>query len=109
MKNWKNGRPDGWDNRNPCVTCDVRDVPNRVCDMTCVKLAKYEGVEAGADALLEALKKDAWKCIPEDQSYILTKWKRAETASRADRNLQYGFYPEPRGYLVFIPDEEVEE
>ena len=52
-------RPEeGWENPNPCLECEVRDVLDRVCDMTCMQLSRYESKEAGADAILEALREE---------------------------------------------------
>ena len=73
-------RPEGWENNNPCVECDCVNIKDRVCDMTCISLAKYEGKEAGADAMLEGLKKEG--------DYV----KDWGTLNK-------------RGYLVFIEEE----
>lgn len=65
---WKNNRPDGWGNKNPCDDCEARDIPNRVCDMTCIRLCKYESIEAGADAYEKAI----WKLAKESPTGTFT-------------------------------------
>ena len=65
---------------------------------------KYDEWEAGA--VLEGLKKAAWRCIPREQSYEYTKWNYAASARDSDMNMHTVISPDPKGWLVFIPEEE---
>jgi len=75
-------RPKEWGNPN--------EEYHNVCDVPTVQDAEYEAYEAGADAMLEALKKDKHIMTPAQMELLLPDRK----------------YPPRNGYLVFIPDEE---
>ena len=79
-------RPEGWEN-------PYQDEPHEECG--CFQCGVHLGFEAGADAMLEGLKKGAM-FIP------------GVLAGADDFMLKVGI-PNNRGYLVFIPDVVVEQ
>ena len=62
--------------------------------------------EAGADAMLEALKKEAIRIDPQDMQYCLLKQHIPETAAKPVIWMQIYYSPPRIGWLVFIPDEK---
>ncbi len=60
----KKYRPDGW-GVNPCEKCTARldDEFGRYCDLSCGQYSAWCNREAGADAMLEALKNQGIKLL----------------------------------------------
>jgi len=79
-------RPDGWKNLK-CDTCKdaVIDDYGYQCELSCGERSSYFNFEAGADAILEALRKDYHSFAPhsDDESKLV------------------------KGTWCFIPEEEV--
>ncbi len=102
-------RPKGWKTHIERLA-EANGIATRVqCIIMPLDDYSAEAYEAGADAMLEALKKDAWRCIPKDQSYEYTKWNYAKSAMGADKNTHIAIYPDPKGWLVFIPEGDDDE
>ena len=54
-------RPEGWANKLECEDCDHPQIDDYgyLCELGCGERTRYFNYEAGADAMLEAVK-DAW-------------------------------------------------
>lgn len=96
MSDW---RPENWDeiNPDPCKDCSnkVIDDYGYFCDLACGKHSAYLNKEAGADAMLEALRKKGFLDMGEGDSLDI-----------------HGVYNEPIkfkadcfGKLALIPEE----
>ena len=83
-----------WGDKNPCVECPkkVEDEYGLFCDLACGLFTRYCYKEAGADAMLEALKE---KGIYVDVATTVTNNVNPDT-----------FHQFQKGWLVFIPEEK---
>jgi len=95
---WK---PKNW-SKNPCDDCPNKqeDIYGLLCDLACGKHTAYLNHEAGADAILEALKKQA--------IHIRHAGWVDVTSNLSEIAHDMGIYGKT-GYLAFIPEEEVKE
>jgi hypothetical protein len=94
MAKW---RPENWEKNHPYHYCfDDDDEMKRLA------------FERGADAMLEALRQkgDTWPCIPGDQWYLFTKQVHPDSAMFDSQEVKINPYPQRKGFLVFIPDED---
>ncbi len=82
-------RPEGWDNPEPCGECSFSEKLS--CGGVCNESIRYSSKEAGADAILEGLRKQ-----PINMKIVRD----------FDKVTMYILPPES-GYLVFIPEEVV--
>jgi len=93
----KEWRPPNWDkvNPDPCTGCKRKEVDDYgfVCDLACGEHSAYLQREAGADAMLEALKATG---IHTTQGYMgAYRYALGLTGKSTDK-----------GQLFFIPDKE---